>query len=203
MAKKKTKLLDSAGGYDLAAAVYDKKLSFLNGFEQGKLLPMTGDVKGKKILDVGAGTGRISLSLASAGGLVTALDVSAKMLDILKKKNKKIEIMVADAENLPFSDSSFDLVVAAFLIVHLSDLKIFFSEAHRVLKDGGRFIVTNINQRRPPVVETSSGPIEVKSYYHRPEYAKEEMENAGFSILKNEMIFENGVWINQILVGEK
>src|SRR3989344_8317006 len=119
---KKAKVLPSEAGYNLAADFYDEKEKYLNSFEQNKLLPLLGDIKDIKILDIGAGTGRLSVLLANRGARVTALDVSPKMLEKIKKaKNQEIKIVIGDAENLPFADNTFDIVVAAFLIVHLKD----------------------------------------------------------------------------------
>ena len=55
---------------------------------------------------------------------------------------------MGEAEDLPLADGSFAIVIATFLIVHLKDLKRFFAEVYRVLKPGGKFLVTNINQRK-------------------------------------------------------
>jgi len=200
---KKIKILDSAEGYDLAAEDYDKKEKYLNSFEKGKFLSLLPEIKDKKILDVGAGTGRVSLPLALAGAQVTALDVSEKILEVLKRKNKKITTVVGEAENLPFENESFDIVTAAFLVVHLKDPKIFFDEVYRVLKPDGLFLVSNINQKEPPVVKTKEGDIQIKSYYHRPEKIKDSLQDLAFSIEKEEMIFESEVWINQILLLKK
>ena len=200
---KKIKILDSVEGYDLAAQDYDKKEKYLNSFEKGKLLSLLSDLKNKKVLDVGAGTGRISLELFSLGAQVTALDVSDKILEVLKRKNKKIATVVGEAEDLPFENDSFDLVVAAFLIVHLKDPTRFFDEAYRVLKSGGIFLVTNINQKEPPIVKTQAGDIQIKSYYHRPEKIREILSDLAFSIEKEKMIFEREVWVNQIILAKK
>jgi len=200
---KKIKILDSAEGYDLAAEDYDKKEKYLNSFEKGKFLSLLPEIKDKKILDVGAGTGRVSLPLALAGAQVTALDVSEKILEVLKRKNKKIITVVGEAENLPFENESFDIVTAAFLVVHLKDPKIFFDEVYRVLKPDGLFLVSNINQKEPPVVKTKEGDIQIKSYYHRPEKIREILSDLAFSIEKEEMIFEREVWVNQIILAKK
>ena len=200
---KKIKILDSAEGYDLAAQDYDKKEKYLNSFEKGKFLSLLPEVKNKKILDVGAGTGRISLALASSGAQVLALDVSEKILGVLKKKNSKIKTVVGDAENLPFEENIFDIVTAAFLVVHLKDPTKFFDEVYRVLKPGGLFLVTNINQKDPPIVKTKEGDIQIKSYYHRPEKIREILSELAFSVEKEEIIFEREIWINQIILAKK
>jgi len=200
---KKIKILDSAEGYDLAAEDYDKKEKYLNSFEKGKFLSLLPEIKNKKILDVGAGTGRVSLPLSLAGAQVTALDVSEKILEVLKRKNKKIITVVGEAENLPFENESFDIVTAAFLVVHLKDPKIFFDEVYKVLKPDGLFLVSNINQKEPPVVKTKEGDIQIKSYYHRPEKIKDSLKDLAFSIEKEETIFEREVWVNQIILAKK
>lgn len=200
---KKVKVLPSAVGYNLAADVYDENENYLNSFEQGELIPLLGALAGKKVLDVGAGTGRLSLPLANRGAQVMALDVSPKMLELVKKKNSKITTVVGDAESLPFADGSFDIVTAAFLIVHLKDPIRFFDEVYRVLKDGGKFLVTNINQKDPPKVKTKSGEIIIESYYHRPEKIREILESLAFNIEEEVFVKEKDLWVNQILVARK
>jgi len=200
---KKIKVLHSGEGYNLAAKYYDEKEKYLNSFEQNKLLPMLGDVAAKKILDVGAGTGRLSVYLENRGAEVTALDASEKMLEMLKRKNKNIKTVVGEAENLPFGDNFFDVVAAAFLIVHLKDPAKFFDEAYRVLKDNGIFVVTNINQKNPPLVKTGKEEIIIESFYHRPEKILEILESLAFGIEKEFFVKEGENWINQIIVAKK
>ena len=200
---KKIPIMDPAAGYDLAAGNYDQKESYLDSFEKGQILPLLGDIKDLKVLDVGAGTGRLSGRLFEAGAEVTALDVSAAMLKILSRKFRKIATVVGEAESLPFSEESFDLVVAAFLVVHLKDPTRFFDEAYRVLKNGGRLLVTNINQKEPPEVKTKEGIVKIESYYHRPEKIREILGELAFEIEQEAIVKERDSWINQILVCRK
>lgn len=200
---RKIKVLSSEEGYNLAADFYDEKEKYLNSFEKNKLLPMLGDVTGKKILDVGAGTGRLAIYLSNRGAEVTALDLSEKMMALIKRKNKKVMTKVGDAESLPFEENSFDIVVAAFLIVHLKDPSRFFDEVYRVLKEDGIFVVTNINQKDPPLVKTKSGEIIIESFYHRPEKIKEILESLAFNIEYEIFVREGEIWVNQILVAKK
>lgn len=201
--KSKIKILPSDKGYGLAAAGYDKKEKYLNSFEQRKVLPLLGDVKGTKILDVGAGTGRLAVELARLGADLTALDISEEMLEILKRKSDRIQTIVGDAENLIFPRGYFDWVISAFVIVHLKDPTRFFDQAYKVLKDGGKLLVTNINQKEPPEIETSEGKIKIESFYHRPEKIREILESLAFSIEKEIFVKEGENWINQILVAVK
>jgi ubiquinone/menaquinone biosynthesis C-methylase UbiE len=203
MGKGKIKVMGSTRGYDLAAASYDEREAYLNSFEKKQLLPLLGDVTGKRVLDVGAGTGRVSIPLQQSGANVIGLDVSEKMLEKLRKKNRKIETVVGEAEALPFEDGSFDVVVAAFLIVHLKDSTRFFDEAYRVLKSDGLLLVTNINQKDPPVVKTEEGEIVIESYYHRPERVREILESLAFSIEKEIFVKEKEIWVDQIILAKK
>jgi len=206
---KKVVLYNSEEGYNLAAQNYDKKKSYLDSFEKEVLWKLIGTVSGKHVLDVGAGTGRISIELAKKGSEVTALDVSEKMLEKIKdsrlrlttdgQARLKIKTVIGDAERLPFTDESFDGVIAAFLIVHLKNPQKFFDEVYRVLKPGGFFVVSNINQKRPPEVDTDEGRIIIESYYHRPEKIRELLEELAFSIEKEQFVKEGGVWVNQII----
>ncbi|MBI4427196.1 MAG: class I SAM-dependent methyltransferase [Candidatus Magasanikbacteria bacterium] len=199
----KVKILDSKVGYNLLADYYASKEKYWNSFEKDKVLPMLGDLKDKKVLDVGAGTGRLALRIAHAGAQVTVLDVSREMLKKVQITNYKLQIIIGDVENLPFADESFDAVIATFLIVHLKDLRKFFDEAYRVLKTGGLFLVTNINQRKAPAIKTKDGLVEIESFYHRPEAVVKLLEELAFSVEKNEFVREGENWVNQIVLAKK
>lgn len=201
--KQKIKILPPDQGYDLAASDYDKKEKYLNSFEQNQVLPLLDNLTGKKILDAGAGTGRLAVELARRGAFVTALDISGEMLKILAKKSKYIELSVGDVELMPFGKEIFDWVVSAFVVAHLKDPMRFFDEVYRVLKDGGKFLVTNINQKEPPEVETENGPIKIESYYHRPEKIREILESLAFRIEKEIITKEGENWVGQIVVAVK
>ena len=201
--KAKIKILPSDQGYNLAAKNYDKKEKYLNSFEQNKVLPLLADVAGQKILDAGAGTGRLAVELAKRGAFVTALDISGEMLKVLAGKSKYIELAVGDVEYMPFEKNAFDWVMSAFVIVHLKDPTRFFDEVYRVLKDGGKFLVTNINQKEPPEVETQEGVIKIESYYHRPEKIREILESLAFKIEKEVITKDGCVWVNKIIVAVK
>jgi ubiquinone/menaquinone biosynthesis C-methylase UbiE len=94
-------------------------------------------------LEVGAGTGYFSLNLLRAGviGSATATDISAGMLRQLDATAKRLGLEVrteaADAERLPFPDSSFDLVIGHAVLHHLPDVEAALAEFHRVLVPGG------------------------------------------------------------------
>lgn len=190
----------SKEGYDKYASLYDEKLAFLDTFEQGMMGKIIGDVSGKKVLDAGCGTGRMIKKLLEKGAIVTGADISPEMLKIAKKKFDKAEFVEADIEKLPFKDESFDVVVASFVIVHLKDLKKAFDEVYRVLKPGGSFIVTNVNQKKAPKLKTSAKEeIVILSHYHIPEHVISALEYALFNIQEEEFINENAIWINQIV----
>ncbi len=195
--------MPSADGYDLAAQHYDDKESYLNSFEKSQTLEILGNIVGKRVLDVGAGTGRWSVELAKRGAFVTALDVSGEMLKVLARKSLHVELVIGDAESLPFESGTFDVVTAAFLIVHLKNPVRFFDEVYRVLKDGGEFLLTNINQKEPPEVKTKNGVIKIESYYHRPEQVREYLESLAFSVTKEVFVKAKDNWVNQIILATK
>lgn len=200
----KKKVYDSARGYDLYASSYDESLAYLNSFEKGALEKLLGDLRGLKVLDLGCGTGRIIGMLKERGADVTALDISEEMIETVSRKFPDVECVVGDSENLPFADESFDIVLGLFWIVHLKDLRPSFDEVYRVLKDEGRFILSNINQKKAPKLKTKTGEeIVIESYYHMPKHVVEALEKSLFEVMRDEFIYEKDVWVNQILEGRK
>lgn len=199
-----SKVFKSKEGYDKYASVYDKRINFLNQFEGEVILKMLKGIEGKKVLDIGCGTGRLVGKLLERKALVTGVDVSGEMLKIASKKFKSTEFIEADAEKMPFPDESFDMMIASFLIVHLKDLDKFFDEAYRILRPGGSFIVTNINQRKAPKLKTSKNEdVVITSFYHIPEHVISLLEKSWFKIEDEEFVYDNAVWINQIVKAVK
>jgi ubiquinone/menaquinone biosynthesis C-methylase UbiE len=198
------KVLDSDDGYNKYAKYYDKDWFFLDSFERGELFHLLGDLRGKKVLDVGCGSGRIIADLRKFGATVVAADISESMVHSTKKKFPDIEVIISDVADMPFEDNSFDFVIATFLIVHLKFLEPAFNEVNRVLKPGGSFILTNINQRKSPKLKVGDKEeIVIKSFYHRPQNVLEDLESSLFSIDKEKFIYEGKTWINQLVKAVK
>jgi ubiquinone/menaquinone biosynthesis C-methylase UbiE len=97
------------------------------------------------ILDVGCGTGEISLLLAEMGHQVTGIDLSPKMLALARAKAKandfKAQFEAGDAEDLVFGDESFDAVINRHLLWTLPHPNEALREWKRVLKAGGKAIL--------------------------------------------------------------
>jgi malonyl-CoA O-methyltransferase len=132
-------------GYDRWAAVYDHDRNPLPPLEEPVVRAALGDVRGKTVLDLGCGTGRHALWLAGEGAAVTAVDFSAGMLEEARRKAgaEGVRFVVHDLhEPLPFDDGSFDVVVSGLVLEHLRELDAFFAEARRVLRAGGRAVVS-------------------------------------------------------------
>jgi len=86
-------------------------------------------------LEVGTGTGKFAHAL----GITEAVEPADNMR--IKAINKGIGVIDAEAEHLPFHDSSFDYVLMAFCISYFNCIHFAFKEAHRVLKPGGSLIL--------------------------------------------------------------
>ena len=104
-----------------------------------------GDVRGMSVLDLGCGTGRHTMWLVARGASVTAVDFSEGMLAEARRKagTAPVRFLVHDLETpLPLADGGFDLVVSGLVLEHLIDLPAVFREARRILRPGGRAVVS-------------------------------------------------------------
>lgn len=132
-------------GYDRWSSVYDHDANALPALEEPLVREQLGSVRGLAVLDLGCGTGRHALWLASAGAIVTAVDFSEGMLAQANRKPGAgaVRFVVHDIQNrLPFEDGFFDLVVSGLVLEHIKDLYHFFFEVRRVLRPGGRALLT-------------------------------------------------------------
>jgi ubiquinone/menaquinone biosynthesis C-methylase UbiE len=106
------------------------------------LTEYSGGVGGRRVLDLGAGTGAFSRA-ARAGGAaeVVAVDVSGSMLRRIPCEFR-VAAVVGDAYRLPFASHSFDVIGAAFSLNHLDDPAGALLEARRVLRIGGVLVAS-------------------------------------------------------------
>ena len=125
-----------------------------------KIFQELGNIKGKKLLDVGCEAGYITIKLAQKGAIVTAIDLIEEPIKELHRNLKntklKISLRVADAAKLPFRAKTFDIILATEVIEHITKLNDFIAGAYRVLKPNGRLLITfpneNLRQKLYPIV---------------------------------------------------
>src|SRR3989338_4551471 len=104
--------------------------------EMPATLELLGNVKGKKILDLGCGTGIYAKLLTKKGAKVKGFDISPKMIDIAKKENPNLDLKVGSANKIPFNDK-FDIVLASLVVHYLSNWDKLLKEVKGVLRQGG------------------------------------------------------------------
>ncbi len=104
-----------------------------------------GPKPGIKILDIAAGTGTSTRPLVDAGADVIAVDFSAGMINVGKKRNKDIKFVQGDALNLPFEDNSFDVTTISFGLRNTSNINLALKDALRVTKVGGRIVIAEFS----------------------------------------------------------
>lgn len=121
-----------------------------------RLVQLSGVKEGEKVLDVASGKGA-SLFLAAEkvgkNGKVIGIDIARGMvnetnLEIQRRTVKNAEAMVMDAENLSFTNETFDHILCGFAVFFFPDYKTAFNEFKRVLKNGGRFSFTTFSRKR-------------------------------------------------------
>jgi demethylmenaquinone methyltransferase/2-methoxy-6-polyprenyl-1,4-benzoquinol methylase len=103
---------------------------------------------GNRVLDACCGTGDLALEAQRAGGRVTGLDFSERMLERARRKSTAVEWVRGDVLALPFSDGTFDAVTIGFGIRNVEDLEAGLRELARVLRPGGRLGCLEITRPR-------------------------------------------------------
>ena len=116
-----------------------------------EIIARAGVKAGDRVVDLGAGTGLLTLAAAPRAGHVWAIDVSQGMCDYLATKARSaglanVETAVASVTSLPLVDNSVDVAISNYCFHHLSDPEkhVALSEAHRVLAPGGRFVFADM-----------------------------------------------------------
>jgi SAM-dependent methyltransferase len=126
------------------AAVYDRLRPYdANWREVAETLIREGDLAGRRVLDIGCGTGRFIAQLAEIAK-AWGVDRSPEMLDVARSRAQGAGLKLGAAEDLPFKDGWFERATM-WLVAHLLDRPRAFTEAHRVLEPAGRFALATFD----------------------------------------------------------
>lgn len=162
------------------------------------------------ILDVGCGAGLLSNPLSLQGHIVTGLDQAAEALETAKQRDStgRVNYVVGQAENLPFTSQSFDVVCCFDVLEHVEAPALVIAESARVLRPGGRFYFFTFN--RTPIsyllgikslewfLKNTPPNLHVYEKFIRPNEVLKMCNTAGLNVdfLSGfgPQIFQKGVW---------
>jgi arsenite methyltransferase len=160
--------------------------------QRAKLMQAVSPRAGEHILELGSGNGIFTAELLEAvgsTGKVVGLDSSIAIIETARHICPEGEFLHGDAQDLPFEDATFDVVVAAQLFCFLDDVDQAIAEAFRVLKPRGRLIILDTDWQtliwrsgNPALMErVMKAYTAVYSNAHLPRTLPEQMAKAGFS----------------------
>ena len=121
-----------------------------------RLIQLAKPQSNERALDLCCGTGDVAFRLAKAGTQTIGADFSLPMLQVGRNRfrNEKIQFIRADALNLPFDDSTFDLLTISYGLRNLADVSEGLNEMQRVLKPGGRALILDFGKPTNAVFRT-------------------------------------------------
>ena len=147
--------LDVEKAYDRRSYIYSKVISPLENHYHQVAIKEAQVQPGQKILEVGTGPGSTFVELAGRVGadeVIHGVDISAKMLKLTANRMERkgmgsFELQKADCRELPFPDSTFDMLYSAYLLdlIPQAEIPLVLAEFQRVLVPGGRLVLLNMS----------------------------------------------------------
>jgi demethylmenaquinone methyltransferase/2-methoxy-6-polyprenyl-1,4-benzoquinol methylase len=137
--------------FDRIAPVYDAMNRVMTAGLDQRWRRITAEAvvrRGDRVLDACCGTGDLAVADRAAGGEVTGLDFSERMLERARRKAPALEWVRGDLLTLPFADASFDAATVGFGVRNVEDLDRALAELRRVLRPGGRLGILEITRPR-------------------------------------------------------
>src|SRR3989475_11445177 len=166
--------------FDQIAPAYDGWAGGQHARVAARLVELVKPKKGQQALDVGTGTGLVAHLVGAkvTPGSVIGIDLSDRMLSIARSKpSKNTKFLGMAAERLVFRPETFDLVTMGETLAYLADPGEALSEAHRVLKSGGRLAVScqrrSLSTRAQDLFFQGLAPLARRHYLSLPRYSSE------------------------------
>lgn len=172
--------------------------------QESIIFTMLPDVAEWNVIDVGAGTGRLTFPFLARGARVTACDASPQMLEVLKEKtgNSGLNILVSDAHQLDVGDQQFDCAISSRMLMHVVDWKKVLAELCRVSKD---WVIFDFPPRHfflltAPIWHFVRGIVQKDVQKYRTFGVREmrnELERNGFEVMYIDHGFFLPVWVHR------
>ncbi|MFH9396139.1 class I SAM-dependent methyltransferase [Streptomyces sp. NPDC017556] len=181
--------LDAAAGYASWSAVYDSLPSSYIEVEEPAVHAILDGLPPGVALDAACGTGRQTRALTARGHRVIGVDQSPEMLAKAREHTPEADFRVGRLERLPLEDDSVDLAVCSLAMTHLPDLAPGVAELARVVRPGGRVVVTDMHpfvialQGQCLFVRDSEELAFVRNHVHLPGSYLEAFGRAGLRVL--------------------
>jgi ubiquinone/menaquinone biosynthesis C-methylase UbiE len=158
--------LSAAEAYQLWAPYYDAADNPVLALEERVLFPHMEDLRGKHVIDLGCGTGRWLRYAAELGAAsLVGVDASPAMLSVAQQQcSAQVELMCADVLSLLLESGSADVLIASFLLSYLPSLDAFVAQAARLLRPGGRLLVSDLHPQARANGWRSGFSVEGRSY---------------------------------------
>src|SRR4051794_3712312 len=142
--------------YSTYAGVYDRLFGRVFQDSREAVVRNLVVTAGERVLEVGVGTG-LCLPLYPRDCDITAIDLSQAMLDKAGERVKadgltNVKLLQMDAGEMTFADSTFDLVIAAYVVTAVPDYRKLMKEMIRVSKPGGRLVLLNHFTQDSPII---------------------------------------------------
>lgn len=195
-------IYDPKIGYNTIAKEYGNYHKHLDSFDKGVFVKYLPRQEWISLIDLGAGDGRLYKYLVPLKpATYVACDIAEKLLN--RHPGKNIEKVVCDLEEpLPFDDESFDLATSFFVLEHIEDIHLLFSEVYRILKTWWVWIIGHFIQRREFIRKKEKNQFKIQFFNHRIQDL-EKIAQKNFFTTHLVPIYEEGNSIGYILICKK
>lgn len=178
--------------YNDWSPTYDTDRNLTRDLDQQVMREELANLRFQSILEIGCGTGKNTAFLVQIGERVHALDFSEGMIQKAREKLKaeNVRFSMADlTQRWPCEDQAYDLVVCNLVLEHIEDLSFIFSEAFRVLEEGGRFLVNELHpfrqyEGKKARFDKDEGVTEIPAFVHHMSDFVNAASLSGFNLVK-------------------
>ena len=186
--------------YNDWASDYDSAANKTRDLEAEALRRMVTELEGKRVLELGCGTGKNGAWLAERAARYVGLDFSEEMLAVARGKieGEDVGLFQADlTQPWPVADGAFDWATCSLVLEHIADLGFVFEEAARKLVSGGRFYIGEYHPFKQYLGKTAryereGETVEVEAFVHHASDFVRAAKGNGFRVVEMEEWFDGG-----------